>query len=174
MSESKPTDRVRARPVPTSDAIRERFERQRRRDTRPELALRRDLHRRGIRYRVDRSPLPGMRSRADVVFGPSKVAVFVDGCFWHSCPAHATVPKNNRDWWVEKLTANVARDRRVDGLLAEAGWLVIRVWEHEDMSEAASGVEALVRPRRPPAPGASRRAQSGTEEERPSTESPAT
>ena len=66
-------------------------------------ALRRALCARGLRYRLDRAPIPGMRRRADIVFGPAKVAVYVDGCFWHSCPEHATVPKNNREWWIEKL-----------------------------------------------------------------------
>ena len=85
-----------------------------------------------FRFRVDRSPIPGMRTRADIVFGPANVAVFVDGCFWHSCPEHGTVPTNNRDWWITKLTANVERDRRVDQDLKNSGWLSIRVWEHED------------------------------------------
>ena len=82
------------------------------------------------------------------MFGPAKVAVYVDGCFWHSCPDHATIPKNNREWWIEKLEANVRRDRDTDHRLAEAGWLAIRVWEHEDMAEAARTIEAVVRARR--------------------------
>ncbi len=119
-----------------------------RRDTKPEMDLRRALWRNGLRYRVDRSPLKGMRRRADLVFGPAKVAVYVDGCFWHSCPDHATIPKNNRDWWIEKLEANVRRDRDTDRQLEEAGWLGIRVWEHEDIEEAAERVSAAVRARR--------------------------
>ncbi len=90
-----------------------------------------------------------MRRRADIVFGPAKVAVYVDGCFWHSCPEHATVPKNNREWWVEKLAANVARDRDTDRQLREAGWEVVRVWEHEDMEVAADRVMRAVRPGSP-------------------------
>lgn len=89
-----------------------------------------------------------MRRRADIVFGPSKVAVFVDGCFWHSCPDHSTIPKNNRAWWVDKLDANVRRDRDTDRQLEEAGWLVIRVWEHEDIGEAAERVSTAVGARR--------------------------
>lgn len=119
--------------------------RQGRRDTKPEMQLRRLLFARGLRYRVDRAPLPGMRRRADLVFGPSKVAVFVDGCFWHSCPQHATVPKNNQEWWIEKLQTNVRRDRDTDQQLHEAGWRVIRIWEHEDMEPAADRVVNAVR-----------------------------
>lgn len=123
------------------------MERQARRDTRPELALRRAIWRLGLRYRVDISPIPGRR-RADLVFTRAKVAVYVDGCFWHSCPQHATVPKENREWWVAKLQANVTRDRDTDALLAERGWVVIRVWEHEDVDAAARRVELAVRQRR--------------------------
>ena len=119
--------------------------RQARRDTKPEMLLRRALFARGLRYRLDRAPIRGMRRRADVVFGPAKVAVYVDGCFWHSCPEHATVPKNNREWWIEKLAANVARDRDTDRQLREAGWEVVRVWEHEDMEAAADRVMRAVR-----------------------------
>lgn len=89
-----------------------------------------------------------MRRRADVVFTKEKVAVYVDGCFWHSCPEHATVPKSNRDWWVDKLAANVRRDRDTDERLRAAGWEVIRVWEHADPSEAADAIEQVVRSRR--------------------------
>jgi DNA mismatch endonuclease, patch repair protein len=120
--------------------------RQGRRDTEPERRLRRILFARGLRYRVDRAPLPGVRRRADILFGPSKVAVYVDGCFWHACPEHATVPKNNQEWWIEKLAANVARDRDTDRQLHAAGWRVIRIWEHEDMEMAADRVMRAVRP----------------------------
>ena len=94
------------------------------------MALRRELHRRGLRYFVDRAPLKGMRRRADVVFPRRKVAVYVDGCFWHSCPIHATQPRNNAQWWADKLSANVARDRNTDERLEAEGWTVVRVWEH--------------------------------------------
>lgn len=123
------------------------MERQGRRDTKPELALRRELWRRGLRYRVDVAPIGGLRRRADLVFIRSQVAVYVDGCFWHSCPTHATVPKANRDWWVAKLATNVERDRDTDARLAEAGWAAVRMWEHEDVTEAADRVEAVVRGR---------------------------
>ena len=95
--------------------------RQRRTGTAPELALRRELHRRGLRYFVDRAPLRGQRRRADVVFPRRKLAVYVDGCFWHRCPQHATDPKNNGRWWADKLAGNVARDRATDEALRPMG-----------------------------------------------------
>jgi DNA mismatch endonuclease, patch repair protein len=122
------------------------------RDTHPELALRRELHRRGLRFRVSRRPLRALRSTADIVFGPVKVAVYVDGCFWHSCPEHATCPVSNGRWWEAKLARNRERDRATDAALTEAGWLVVRVWEHEQSVDAADRVEAVVRTRRGPNP----------------------
>ena len=121
------------------------MENQARRDTKPELAVRRAAWRRGLRYRVDVAPLPKMRRRADMVFTKAKVAVYIDGCFWHSCPEHATTPKANRDWWIEKLAANVRRDRDTDERLQAAGWTVVRIWEHEDPERAADRVEEAVR-----------------------------
>ncbi|NGP07805.1 very short patch repair endonuclease [Rhodococcus sp. 14C212] len=121
-----------------------RMSRQRRRDTVPEVALRRELHRRGVRYFVDRAPLPGIRRRADLVFPRRRVAVYVDGCFWHRCPQHATDPKNNAEWWAAKLAGNVARDRDTDAALAAAGWTAVRIWEHEDPVEAADRVQAAL------------------------------
>jgi DNA mismatch endonuclease (patch repair protein) len=116
-----------------------------RRDTRPELEIRRELHARGLRYRVDVSPVPSLRGRTDILFRQARVAVYVDGCFWHSCPDHGVLPKGNRDWWREKLAATVRRDRAVDSTLAELGWRVVRVWEHEDPAAAAVRIEAAVR-----------------------------
>lgn len=129
----------------TDAATSARLSKQRRRDTKPELALRRLLHAAGLRYRVDRAPLPGLRRRADVVFTRAHVAVYVDGCFWHSCPVHATHPRNNAQWWADKLAANVARDRDTDRRLEEAGWTVVRIWEHEDPAVAAEKVLSAVR-----------------------------
>jgi DNA mismatch endonuclease, patch repair protein len=115
----------------------------RRHGTQPERELRSALYARGLRYRVDVSPIRGFGRRADLVFSRARIAVYVDGCFWHSCPQHATTPKSNREWWEEKLAANVARDRKTDRDLAELGWTVVRVWEHEDMESAAERIAAL-------------------------------
>lgn len=117
------------------------------RDTAPELALRSELHRRGFRYRVDRAPVPEVRSRADLVLGPAKVAIYVDGCFWHRCPEHGTTPKTNADFWDHKLKRNQERDAEVDRLLDEQGWKVVRVWEHENAVAAADRIEDIVRSR---------------------------
>ena len=115
----------------------------RRRDTAPELAVRRLLHAAGLRYRVDFAPIGGRR-RADIVFSRRRVAVFIDGCFWHGCPLHATVPKSNTDYWIPKLERNVERDRETDSLLIEAGWCVLRYWEHEEPSAIAAAVAAAI------------------------------
>lgn len=134
--------------APSSD-VAERLARTGRRDTKPELALRRELHARGLRYRVERSVLRGVRRRADIVFGPPRVVVLVDGCFWHGCPAHATWPQRNASFWREKIETNRLRDRDTDQRLNDAGWTVIHVWEHEDPSEAADRIEREVVRRRP-------------------------
>lgn len=118
------------------------------RDTAPELALRRLLHALGLRYRVSARPLREVRRTADVVFGPARVAVFVDGCFWHGCPDHGTVPATNADYWAPKLQRNAERDRHTDELLRAAGWMSIRVWEHEDPGPAARRIARTVRRRR--------------------------
>lgn len=133
------------RPVPSSPGVSARMSRARRRDTEPEMLVRREAHRRGLRYRVD-SPLPGMpRRRADMVFARRKVAVFVDGCFWHSCPAHTSIPRANRDWWLAKLHKNSERDRETDEHLNKLGWTVLRFWEHEEPIAVVDTVERVVR-----------------------------
>jgi len=120
-----------------------------RRDTKPELQLRHALFERGLRYKVDRVVLPDVRRRADLVFTRARVAVFVDGCFWHGCPEHATWPAHNASFWREKIETNRRRDRDTDDRLAEAGWQVVRVWEHENVATAADRIEQLVRAERP-------------------------
>ncbi|WP_306894774.1 very short patch repair endonuclease [Agromyces albus] len=104
----------------------------RRRDTAPELRVRRLLHTLGMRFRVDYAPERGLRCRADIVFTKAKVAVFIDGCFWHGCPEHYRPPATNPEYWHPKIELNRARDARNNQALAEAGWTVVRYWEHED------------------------------------------
>ena len=135
---------TRCRPPASDENVRRRMRRTRRRDTDGEVALRSILHRRGLRFRIDEPPLRGVRRRADLVFRPARVAVFVDGCFWHVCPEHATWPKRNAEWWREKLEGNRRRDAETDRALALAGWQSMRVWSHEDAVVAADRVEAAV------------------------------
>jgi len=122
----------------------------RRRDTASEIALRSLLHSRGLRYRVDFPPLQESRRRADLVFPRARIAVFVDGCFWHGCPEHATWPKANAAWWRAKIETNQRRDEDTDRRLAEAGWHVIRIWEHESPMEAADRIVEAVAHRTTP------------------------
>ena len=115
------------------------------RNTRPELNVRRAIHARGLRYRVNRHLLAGRsRVRPDIVFPTRRIAVFVDGCFWHRCEKHRTVPRTNEAFWSAKLAANVQRDRRNDRDLASAGWLVLRFWEHEALDSVVGKIIATV------------------------------
>lgn len=114
----------------------------RRAETKPEQRLRSELHRRGMRFRKDLLiRAGGIRTHADIAFTRRRLAVFVDGCFWHRCPEHGTSPKSNTDYWAPKLQANVDRDRRVDAALRTDGWAVLRIWEHEDLEAAADRVQ---------------------------------
>lgn len=117
------------------------------RDSRPEVKLRKILHARGLRFRVNKLVLPALRRRADIVFPAAQVAVYVDGCFWHGCPTHVVWPRTNVDWWKKKIASTQRRDRDTDRRLTEAGWRVIRIWEHEDAVLAADVIEAEVRRR---------------------------
>jgi DNA mismatch endonuclease (patch repair protein) len=119
------------------------------RDTAPELAIRAILFRMGLRYRIDRRPLASLRRKADLVFTRVKIAVFVDGCFWHGCPEHATWPKANGEFWRRKIVGNQERDRDTDHQLTKAGWLSIRIWEHENPDKAAKYIAAAVLNRQP-------------------------
>lgn len=125
--------------------VRKSMQSNKSRDTKPELALRRAVHALGLRYRVSTRPLPGVRRTADLVFTRAKVAVFMDGCFWHGCPEHHTKSATNAVYWAEKVERNRGRDAETDRLLREAGWTVIRFWEHEDPIEAAERVARDVR-----------------------------
>lgn len=122
----------------------------RQRDTAAEVALRRLLHARGLRYRVNRSVILGLRRRADIVFIGARVAVFVDGCFWHCCPLHKSFPKANAQWWSAKLEANRLRDKDTDRRLVTSGWRVVHVWEHESPTEAAERIARMLRAYPPP------------------------
>lgn len=133
----------------TTEATRRIMRANRSRDTKPEMSLRRMLHAAGLRYRVGTRPLPGFRRTADIVFRSEKVAVFVDGCFWHGCREHKRMPKSNTEFWKAKIGSNVQRDIETNRVLREAGWIVIRIWEHDDLSKAAREVGAAVRSRRP-------------------------
>lgn len=117
------------------------------RDTSPELAVRRLLHAFGLRYRVDYRPEPSLHRTADIVFTKQRVAIFIDGCYWHACPEHGTRARTNATYWSEKLTRNVARDADTTGRLNDAGWTVLRFWEHENPEDVAATVEAAVRSR---------------------------
>jgi DNA mismatch endonuclease (patch repair protein) len=117
---------------------------QRERDTGIEREIRSRLHARGLRFRVHRRLLKGSRREVDVVFPGAKVAVFVDGCFWHGCPEHGTWPRNNADFWRRKIEGNVKRDRDTDARLEADGWTVLRVWEHEAPADAAARIADAV------------------------------
>lgn len=139
----------RVRPSPMSAAVSRQMSRMPRRNSKPELLIRRELHARGLRFRLN-SRLPG---RPDILFTRARLAIFVDGCFWHRCPDHGTTPKNNRDWWVEKLEQNVRRDRRKDEELEGMGWSTLHVWEHESVAAAADRIEVVWRERILPVSG---------------------
>jgi len=113
--------------------------------TKPELALRRALHASGLRFTVNRRDLPGT---PDLVFSRVKLAVFVDGCFWHGCSEHGVLPKNNRDWWSAKFAANAERDRRKDHDLITLGWLPVHFWEHTPVDVMVDETTKLWRARR--------------------------
>jgi DNA mismatch endonuclease, patch repair protein len=122
------------------------------RDTKPELALRSAVHALGLRYRVGARPIAGARMTADLVFRSAKVAVFMDGCFWHGCPTHGRQVATNTAYWNAKIHRNQQRDAKVNDMLAAAGWLTVRVWEHESAQEAALRIARVVRDRRSPGP----------------------
>jgi DNA mismatch endonuclease (patch repair protein) len=131
--------------IPTSATVSRIMRANRKSNTRPELALRSALHRLGRRFRVGMQvKTDRLRVRPDIVFTRARVTVFVDGCFWHQCPDHGTSPKTNRDYWLPKLRANIARDRRIDAALTDAGWEVVHVWEHEAPELAASRIGGLL------------------------------
>ncbi len=133
--------------VPPSESVRNRMRNTPRRDTPFEIAVRRRVHARGLRFRVDRAVAGGVsRARPDLVFAGPRVAAFLDGCFWHSCPEHRSIPQANRRFWLQKLRANAERDERHRRELEAARWRVLRFWEHEDPDLVAAAIERAVRP----------------------------
>lgn len=135
---------VSIRPTPKSEMVSAQMSRMPTCSTKPEIALRRELHARGLRFRIHLRGLPGT---PDVVLSRARVAVFLDGCFWHGCHEHGVVPKNNREWWVSKLAATSERDRRKDRELVELGWLPMHFWEHSPAGEIADEIVAVWRTR---------------------------
>jgi DNA mismatch endonuclease (patch repair protein) len=133
-----------SKPIPSSEAALKRMQAAKPRDTAPEKALRSALHRRGLRYRIDIKPIKGLNRRADIIFRSAKVAVFVDGCFWHGCPIHGTQAKANAEFWSFKIKQNQERDIDTTKHLEEAGWKVIRVWEHENPEKASEKIYKII------------------------------
>lgn len=129
---------------PSSAEASRRMAKVRQKGTGAEMALRRELYRRGLRYRVDYEVLKKPRRVADVVFPSLRIAVFVDGCFWHGCPEHASWPKQNADFWRQKIEANRQRDKDTNERLGRMGWMVLRFWQHESPAEAAECVARVV------------------------------
>lgn len=115
------------------------------RDTKPEMAVRRQLHKRGLRYRVGIAPIPDVRRLADIVFTKARIAIFIDGCFWHGCPEHGRKSFNhNTDYWPTKIASNVARDHDTNARLREAGWTVLRFWEHQEAGVVAQAIVDVI------------------------------
>lgn len=129
----------------SSEGVRRSMQSNKGRDTKPELAVRRILHAAGCRYRVNYRPIPELRRTADIVFTRAKVAVFIDGCFWHGCPEHYQRPSSNTTYWDPKVARNRERDSDTDRRLREAGWVVLRRWEHESPEAVAQAIEAVVK-----------------------------
>lgn len=129
----------------TTPAIRKTMLGNRSRDTAPELKVRRAVHAMGLRYRVAYRPEPALRRTADLVFTRARVAVFIDGCYWHGCPEHYIEPASNVDYWRPKIARNRERDEETTAALTAAGWHVLRFWSHEDPAEVAATIRAEVR-----------------------------
>ena len=132
-------------PWASSETVRRRMRATGQRDTVAEMLVRQALHRMCLRYRLQVAPLPGLRRTADIVFRSRRVAVLIDGCFWHGCPLHGSQSKTNTSFWQEKIETNQRRDRDTDLRLRQAGWTVVRVWEHEDPARAAAKIARIIR-----------------------------
>lgn len=138
MNDPSPEPTVGERPKPLNLLVRDQMRRMSRAGSTIERAVRSELHRRGLRFRVNYRGLPGT---PDIAFTRARIAVFIDGCFWHACPVHGTWPVNNREWWRAKLLRNQQRDREKDAALEEMGWLPLHYWEHDDPEEIADEIE---------------------------------
>ena len=145
MEDEQPPGFASGRPRAPSESVRSRMSRQRRKNTAPEVEVRRELHARGVRFRTDVKLERDLRTRADIAWRRLKLAIFIDGCFWHGCPEHATRPAANAEWWAVKLDGNIARDRRTDAILADRGWTVLRFWEHQAPADVADAIVAVLR-----------------------------
>jgi DNA mismatch endonuclease (patch repair protein) len=133
-------------PVPTSAAVSAVMRANRKTGSSPEVRLRSSLHASGLRFRKNARIAVGQTwTRPDIVFTRQRVAVFVDGCFWHGCTDHGTTPRSNTSYWGPKLARNAERDATTDRALRDAGWTVVRVWEHEPVEQAAAAVAAAIR-----------------------------
>lgn len=130
----------------SSPAVRRSMQSNRPRDTSFEVVVRSALHQAGYRFRKHARPVPDLRCEPDIVFTSRRVAVFLDGCYWHSCPEHATFPKTNESWWRAKLARNVERDRENDQELRRHGWKVVRIWEHESVGDAVKRIQLVLEP----------------------------
>jgi len=137
-------------PKPSSNAAIKRMKAAKPKDTAPEKALRSALHKKGLRFRIDVKPIKKLNRKADILFRPSRVAVFVDGCFWHGCPIHGTQAKANAEFWAQKIKKNKKRDKDTVIRLKRAGWKVIRVWEHENPEEIAQEIYNIIMKRLTP------------------------
>jgi DNA mismatch endonuclease (patch repair protein) len=135
-------------PRPSSEAALRRMKASKPRDTAPEKALRFALFKKGLRYRVDAKPIKTLNRRSDIVFRSAKVAIFVDGCFWHGCPIHGTQAKANAEFWMNKIKQNQIRDEDTNKRLKKAGWRVIRVWEHENSEKASQKIFGIIMKRK--------------------------
>jgi DNA mismatch endonuclease (patch repair protein) len=131
----------------SSPGVRKSMIGNRSRDTTPELQVRRYLHASGLRYRVHARPIKDWNRRADIVFPAAKIAVFVNGCFWHGCPKHYTEPKTNVKYWAPKIKRNIERDLETFSRLKSDGWMVIQIWEHEDLVKGAEKAVIKIRKR---------------------------
>jgi DNA mismatch endonuclease, patch repair protein len=135
---------MRDRPNPSSAAVSARMSQARTAGTRPELSLRRQLYRMGLRYRIQYIVKGLPRRTIDIAFPAARLAVFIDGCFWHGCGLHRSIPKSNARWWAQKLAGNKDRDKNTDERLTDLGWHVIRFWEHDEVADMVEAVRSAL------------------------------